>query len=134
MQNINPKVSTCLGNQPIYEFVSHNHRFVGSQVIVFISVQNNTKQFFKIKQRLRRKRKILVAYKQVSASTNWALNGWEVFSGRKNSKLSLSLDRKDEADHMLFGWYCHWSITAGVLQLGLFKWGNDVLVKECTNI
>lgn len=39
-KHINPKVYTCLCNQPVYEFVSHDYRFVGSQVIIFIPVQN----------------------------------------------------------------------------------------------
>lgn len=124
---INPKISTCLGNQPIYEFVSHNHRFVGSQVIVFIPVQNNTKQFFKIKQKLRRKRKILVIYKQVNESRSWALNnGWEVFSGgKKLANETFLVDRKEEADQKLFGWYCHWSMKAGVL---FWDYSNEVMV------
>lgn len=120
-------MSTCLGNQPIYEFVSHNHRFVGSQVIVFIPVQNNTKQFFKIKRKLRRKRKILVIYKQVNESRSWALNnGWEVFSGgKKLANEAFLVDRKEEADHKLFGWSCHWSMKAGVL---FWDYSNEVMV------
>lgn len=42
---INPKVQTCLCNQPVYEFVSHDNRFVGSQMIIFIPVQNKINKY-----------------------------------------------------------------------------------------
>lgn len=67
---------------------------------------------------------------------NWVFyNGSEVASGVKAQVKRFSVERKEDADHILLGWQCHWSIKAAVLlQLGLSKGGNAVLVKEYINI